>query len=254
VARLQAREPVGMGRGESTLALIHVEIESPDRATDLKPRLPSYYAHLRDAHGLPLLPIVIYLKVGFDGIGVDAYEERFWELDVLRFRYLYVGLPALDALEYVREENLLGVALSALMRIPSERVIELGQEAYRRLTAAPLTEQQKYLLLECVEAYLPLNDRGRDEFQRLLASEESTEVRAMNKTTFERGMEKGMEKGQIEGLRNVLLRLGTRKFGAPSPEVQSLIRSIDDLARLSELTERVLEAKGWDDLLQQPAS
>jgi hypothetical protein len=37
-----------------------------------------------------------------DGIGVDVYEEHFWELCAVLFQYLYVGLPALDAIEYVK--------------------------------------------------------------------------------------------------------------------------------------------------------
>ena len=54
-----------------TLILVHLEIESPDRATRLKPRLPYYYHFLRDKTELPVLPIVIYLKVAMEGIGVD---------------------------------------------------------------------------------------------------------------------------------------------------------------------------------------
>lgn len=74
VAKLRTLEPVGAG--DTWLALVHIEIESSDRSTALKPRLPRYYAHLRDHHGLPVLPIVIYLKVGLDGIGVDTVVER----------------------------------------------------------------------------------------------------------------------------------------------------------------------------------
>ena len=55
------------------------------------------YANLRARHGLPVLPIGLYLRVGLQGIGVDVYEEHFWELRPVRFEYLYVGLPALDA-------------------------------------------------------------------------------------------------------------------------------------------------------------
>jgi len=58
----------------------------------------------------------------------------------------------------VQGDNWLGVALSALMRIPPERAAWLGAEALRRIQAAPLTDQQRFLLGECVEAYLPLDD------------------------------------------------------------------------------------------------
>jgi hypothetical protein len=51
---------------------------------------------------------------------LSVYEERFWELRPLHFEYLYVGLPALEALEYLQGDNWLGVA--ALMKIPRDRV------------------------------------------------------------------------------------------------------------------------------------
>jgi hypothetical protein len=42
---------------------------------------------------LPVLPTVIYLKVGLEGIGVDSYVEELWGLEINRFQSLYVGLP-----------------------------------------------------------------------------------------------------------------------------------------------------------------
>ena len=117
------------GEPDQWLALVHIEIESPDKATPLRPRMFDAYVQLRRAHRLPVLPIGIFLRVGLNGIGVDVYEEHFWELRPVRFEYLYVGLPALDALEYVQGENWLGVALAALMRIPRDRVAWLGAEA-----------------------------------------------------------------------------------------------------------------------------
>ena len=81
VAELHPDEP------DQWLALVHIEIESPDRATRLKPRLPAYYFHLREKYGAPVLPIVLYLKLGLEGIGADFAVEQFWELEVLRFQY-----------------------------------------------------------------------------------------------------------------------------------------------------------------------
>src|SRR5439155_11371395 len=94
------------------VVLVHVEIETRASAVALRPRMFEYYVQLRRDLGLPVLPIGLFLRVGLDGIGWDAYEERFWEQILVRFEYAYVGLPALDAERYVTGENLLGVALS----------------------------------------------------------------------------------------------------------------------------------------------
>ncbi len=252
VAKIRTRESITSDPPVSSdrwLALIHIEIESSDRTTSIKTRLPRYYVHLRDRFQLPVLPIVIYLKVGLNGIGIDTYEETFWELDALRLRYLYVGLPGLDAVKYVQSENRLGVALSALMRIPPDRVAWLGLEALRRLTEAPLSDQQRFLLGDCVQAYLPLKDDQKVEYDRLLATEPYSKVQAMNQTVFE----KGMGKGSVQSLQESVLRLGRKKFGVPaSAAVTQQIRGINDPAKLEQLMERILDAASWDDLLASP--
>ena len=83
-----------------------------------------------------MLPIALFLRVGLDGIGWDAYEEHFWEQRVIRFDYAYVGLPALDGEPYATGENLLGVALSALMRLPEDRRAELYAEGLKRIAGS----------------------------------------------------------------------------------------------------------------------
>jgi hypothetical protein len=119
VAKVPTRQGIPgsrSGEPENWLALVHIEIESPDTVMPLRPRMFRSYVYLRDKHVLPVLPIGLFLKVGLNGIGVDIYEEHFWELRPIRFEYLYVGLPALDGVKYVQGENWLGVALAALMK------------------------------------------------------------------------------------------------------------------------------------------
>ncbi len=76
----------------------------------------------------------------------------------------------------------------------------------------------------------------------------------MNQTTYdkgiERGMEKGIEKGILQGQRETLLRLGRKKFGAPSRDFETRITSIDDLAKLEILTDRLLDVGSWEQLLE----
>ncbi|MCE9530775.1 MAG: DUF4351 domain-containing protein [Planctomycetes bacterium] len=226
---------------EQWLALIHIEIESPVRTTVVKPRLPFYYVSLRERHGLPVLPIVLYLKVGLEGIGIDTYTEQFWELQALTFNYLYVGLPGLDAVQYVQGENWLGVALTALMKIPAEQVVWLGAEAMRRVVSCPLSEQKRFLLADCIEAYRNLNAQQQLEYEKLLLGSAFSGVKAMNKTTYEKGQENALEQA--------VLRSGKKKFGPIPTEIESRIRSIKDPAMLGELIERVHDVQSWEELL-----
>jgi hypothetical protein len=246
VARLPTRQAVPgshSGEPESWLALVHVEIESPDKVAPLRPRMFYYYVHLRERHGLPVLPIGLYLRVGLEGTGLDAYEEHFWELRPIRFEYLYVGLPALDAVEYVQGENWLGVALSALMRVPRDRAAWLGAEALRRLQGAPLTDQQRFLLGECVQAYLPLDPQQQAEFERLLTTESYRGVQAMNLTSYEKGLQKGREEERRAVLRDQL----EEKFGPLSAQVQERLQQLP-ADRLVALTKAVLRAQSLREL------
>ena len=168
IAKLKVIKPFEKplaGTGDQMIAAVHVEVESPDTAAVLKPRMPYYYHFLRNTTGLPVLPIAIFLKVGFEGIGIDTIEEHFGDLTPIRFQYLYVGLPALDAIEYLETDNPLAWALSALMKIPPEKIMWLGEEAIKRIAGSKLNEQEKYLLGECVENYLPLDDEKWRELE-----------------------------------------------------------------------------------------
>ncbi len=127
------RCPAERPEPEQFLALVHIEIESPDKAAPLRPRMFRSYVHWRGNTACRFCRSRLYLKVGLDGLGVDVYEEHFWELRPVRFEFLYVGLPGLDAVQYVQGDNWLGVALAALMRIPKDRIAWLGAEALRRL-------------------------------------------------------------------------------------------------------------------------
>ena len=83
--------------------------------------------------------------------------------------------------QYLQGDNWLGVALTALMRISEDQIVEMGAEALRRLSDAPLPGRAKRLLGECVEAYLPLDEQQTKQFEDLILSEAYEGVRAMNK-------------------------------------------------------------------------
>src|SRR5438132_7716207 len=152
VARLPVRQAVSLAGpppADHWVVLVHVEIESAESVASLRRRMFEYYEPLRRRHGVPVLPIGLYLRVGLDGLGWDSYEEYFWERRILRFEYAYVGLPALDAVPYLTGENLLGLALGALMRVPPERRVELRAEALERIAESQVDPYRRSLAVEC---------------------------------------------------------------------------------------------------------
>jgi len=242
VARLRTTENLTSrttATAEEWLAMVHVEIESEDRTTGLKPRLPRYYHHLRDKHKLPVLPIVLYLSVGMDGIGEDEVVEYFGTMEVMRFRYLYIGLKSLDALEYARGSNIIGVALSALMKAERDQWPILGANALLRIADAPVNSHKRFLLSDCLQAYLTLDEAGRELYERMTKAEPYSRIEAMNKTPYDHGMERGrgegieqgIERGREEGreegkenaMRNAAIALLESKYRAvPKPYLEQI--------------------------------
>ncbi|MGF1579058.1 MAG: hypothetical protein ACFCD0_06810 [Gemmataceae bacterium] len=66
------------------------------------------------------------MNVAKNGIDLAVVIDWFGDLDVVTFKYLYVGLPGLDDVKCMEGENLLSVGLSALMNIQGENTIEFG--------------------------------------------------------------------------------------------------------------------------------
>ena len=175
---------------------------------------------------------------------------------MLTFHYLYVGLPGLDGVQYVQGENWLGIVLARLDGHAARQGRLARAEARRRLTECSFPISRSFCW-PSVQAYLPLEEQQKWEYERILLGEAYAKVRAMNKTVFEeglekgieRGMERGIEKGMGKGLQSSLLRLGGRGFGRPSDDIENQIRSIQDLARLEMLTDRILDVDSWEELL-----
>jgi len=80
-------------------------------------------------------------------------------------------------------------------------------------------------------------------------------VRAMeDSVTYQAIIEKGEKKGAASEAQRILLRLGTKAFGAPDAATKTLLAAISDPERLEALILRVGEVKGWPELLAKPRS
>ncbi len=168
-------------------ALLHIEGESGDAVADLRRRMPRYHHGLGHKHGVPVLSVAVHLGVGLEGRGMDEAAERFGELELAVTRWPYLGLPALDARTFVEGENILGMALSVRMRIPDNERAWLKARAMQRVATAALTVHQRYLLMEFIEAYMPLEGPHLSEFHRLLVTPDFREAEMLAKTSRELG-------------------------------------------------------------------
>jgi hypothetical protein len=198
-----------------------------------------YYVQLWRDLQLPVLPIGVFLRVGLDGIGWDASEERFWEQTLVRFEYAYAGLPALDAERYVTGETLLGVALSALMRVPAARRAELHAEALKRIAQSRENDWRRFLLAECLEAYANLDEAQRQQLQALLATPQYQEVKPIMITTYERG--------KMAGQFEMAVLLLEAKFGTLPEPIKQRVEALSP-DELRQLPKKILQAETLKEL------
>jgi hypothetical protein len=64
--------------------------------------------------------------------------------------------------------------------------------------------------------------------------------------------QKILKKGRAEEAKRILKRQGSRRFGKSDAHIEAAIDAIADLDRLEQLSDRVLEVTGWEELLAQP--
>jgi hypothetical protein len=144
---------------------------------------------------------------------------------------------------YATGENLLGVALSALMRLPADRRAELYLEGLKRIAVSGENDYRRFLLAECLEAYAELDEDQKERVRTLLHTEAYDEVEPLMKTTYERGIEDGIEQGE----RRSALRFMEAKFGLLSPEVKQRVEALSPQA-LARLQLNLLKGQALEEL------
>jgi hypothetical protein len=93
-------------------------------------------------------------------------------------------------------------------------------------------------------AYLLMGLRYSDE----LVSQLLEGIQSMRESTTYQAI---LREGRIAGEQQLLLRLATKRFGAPDVATVSAVEAIQDVARLEQLGERILDPtlRGWQELL-----
>jgi hypothetical protein len=185
-----------------------------------------------------VLPVCLFLKVGLNGLGWDAHEERLWDRVVLRFEFAYMGLPALDGLAYFNGASLLGLALSALMKLPGADRARVKAEGLSRLARGAENPARRELLAEYFNNYRELPPSDVSEFEKLIA-QEPKEIKDMV-SSFEIS-------GRLKEKREIVRKLLDKKFG-PLPEgVQQRLWLLSG-ERLDEIVLAVLDATSLKEL------
>jgi hypothetical protein len=152
-----------------------------------------------------------------------------------------------------------GPGIAPLALLTNEAAADLPGAFHRlrerlRTDAVPDTVERVVLgstYVLCGLRYTP--EQIENLYQGLsMTLEDSTTYQLILQKGITQGITQGMAQGRVEEAQSVVLRQGTKRFGQASPATVAAIRAITDHNRLERLTERVLDATGWDDLLTTP--
>src|SRR5262245_88198 len=223
--------------------ILHLEFQSSPDAK--KPgKLNVYNAVLEDRTELPVRTALILLRpAAYLRAYTGRYERtmpgakrpyRQFEYDVVRVWELAperlmagVGTLPLAPIGTVAEADLPGVLREMRKRIPRKLSRSAAHEIW--------TSTYVLMGLRYEEPLI------RGLLEEILGMEDSVTYQAI------------IRRGAVEELQKVLLRQGALRFRQPpSRKARTTLKRITDLDTLERLTERVLTAESWEDLLDLP--
>ena len=250
--------------------LVHMEFQST-RDLELAERLLRYnvnigYNHTRlvQSHA-----ILLHRRADFRKL-TGVLEHKIRGKRVLTFEYEVVRAWTLPV-EQLLTGHLWVMPLAPLANAPENRVSEIVRRVDSRLSSETEPSTARIIMeMTLVLAGLRLGKDTIQHFRESLKSmttlKESSYYQLVHgegleeglekgrKEGLEEGLEKGLEKGKIAEARRILLRLAEVRFGPAGKSTRAAIEAIDELDRLEKMTDRILTAKSWRELIDQSAS
>ncbi len=238
--------------GDPELIIVHVEIQR-EREPDFGYRMWQYYSLLRQREDKPVMPIALVFYPGREGIAYEDYEETLFGHTILTFHYLQISLPLLQAEDYARGQNLLGVGLASVMWLPRGRAarITLYLTCLRRLLdaqrAGDLDAARAFLLGNVVETYNSFSDEERDALRVQLEQEGDTTMEATELTWADRIT----LRTALQTIRKDIRQLMQIRFGRVLPEMEARINSAESEEELEALFKHAAMTQTEDDLVRE---
>jgi predicted transposase YdaD len=197
--------------------------------------------------------LVILLRPGANlsaitGVYTERLEDE--EEPYLMFRYQVVRVWQLDTGKLLAG-GLGTLPLAPISAVPKDEVPGVVQRINDRMREARDRVQVERLW---TATYVLMGLRFEQSFtdkllEEVLGMEESVTYQAI----VAKGRQQGIEIGRVQEARANLLRLGRRRFKAAAPpRVRRQLSKIEDRARLEELLDRLLDAGGWEELIETP--
>lgn len=263
-----------LGIGDPLSSVVHIEFQS-GRDTSLSRRIMIYNALLHGRFELPVHSTAVLLRKQADDPSLDGtlryathggrarmdfrFEVvRVWERPASALLTGGLGMTPLAPLGQLETGNQSETALQGVLRRIDERLeAELPPAEAKWLLMAAWVLIGMRVPRSTVKAFqeaMAMVDLRESSTYQLILEEGLAEgiakgIKQGMEKGMEMGMEMGMEKGEAEGLRVMLLQIGTRRFGLAPDAVREFIQAVDNVARLRRLGDRLLDVATWQELL-----
>ncbi len=238
-------------------AIVHLELESSSRL-GIPEELLRYNVVARRSCSLPVHSVVMLLRPKASASDLSGFLELpdGNGATYITFRYAVVRLWE-ESFEDLLNAGL-GIAPLSLLTDEAAADLPVAAERFReRLHEAGLPnnvvrEIAGYTRVLCGLRYTFENLKeasmgGRNILEDSIVYQDLMARGAAIGEAI--GEARGEARGGIKQAQKTILHLGSKRFGVPTSDVAGELRSIDDPERLNRLTDRVLDATGWTDLL-----
>lgn len=220
--------------------LLHLDFQSGHDSAMLPRRLRLYNGILDYRHDRPVLSVAVLLRPEADSPRLTGILERRFPgqelMTLLRYRVLRVWqLPV---------EQLLAGGVGTLPLAPISDVPQsAAPDVIRRMKERLSQERPRRVHDLWAATFVLLGLRFSEPFadllfQEVLGMEESVTYQAI------------VRKGRLSQARQILFRLGEKRFGPADEATAAALNDIADVQKLDKLIDRILDVDSWQELLK----
>ena len=227
--------------------LVHIELQT-SYDTTLPLRLTRYNVLLDYRHRLPVLSVLVLLRPEADGLNLDGVVRRRLPegSDYLDFRYRVVRAWQ-QPVDIVLKGGAATLPLAPLADVTPEKLADVVRQIDERLDRELPSADADSLW---AATFILMGLRySIDVSKQLLQAARNMKESSTYQFILKEGQAKGRVEGKVEEAKRMLLLIGRRRFGPPTVEVHTAIEAVEDVDQLEALTERLLDAADWNELL-----
>ncbi len=235
---------------QPALIVLHAEIQvSPD--PEFAERMFVYFYHLRERFQVPVMSLAI-LADSNPRWRPNRYEYRLGGTAV-RFEYSTVKLLDLDENTLQESGNPIAFFIQAHMASLKYRgnyalLAEEKKRLFRRMLEKGYNSIEIRYLYQVVDYLMSLpydlereveaviEEIRRRRRRKWIAPQERLAVERALREGLEEGRQQGFQEGIQEGIQQVILNLLQARFGTLSDELHQLIRTVQDIETLNQLS------------------